>query len=149
MKKKVVKEARRLMKKEIELQINTGFLTTLGMVEFYGDDEAVAYYEGFTEGLTAAGVISEQLAAEIRRALVAACDELEAEPEPESETKISYTVVWKWKTAKEEDVIDGYRDKYSAWHTVKDLEKKFGDELEYMYMIEEVEECHSTSGWPF
>ena len=146
MKKIVVKEARRLMKKEIELRINTCFLNTLYMVETFDEDEAVPYYECFIKGLAVAGAISEDLAKELRSALVyAACTEWEPEPEPE--TKTTYTVVWKWKTARTEDVIDGYRDSYSAWHTVKDLEKKFGDGLEYMYMIEEVEECPSVNDW--
>lgn len=129
MKKKVVKEARRLMNKEIGAKIDETFLNSVF------DEKFSFYFIGYVDALFEAGIISGVLSEYLKYAFY----ETWRYEEPEPEKKISYTVVWKWKTAKTENVIDGYRDSYSAWHTVKDLEKKFGDGLEYMYMIEEVE----------
>lgn len=130
MKKKVIKEAGRIAEKKIGAKIEGCFFGMLFLAED-GDDAAITYYNGYMNGLAAAGAISKDMAKELQRALAYA-----AYNEWEPKQKTSYMVVWKFKSAKVEDVIDGYREKYSAWRTVKDFERKFGDDIEYMYMLE-------------
>jgi len=144
MKKKVIKEAGRIANKKIGAKIEGCFFGMLFLFED-GEDAAITFYNGYMNGLVAAGVISKDMAKELQRALAyAAYNEWEPEPEPD----ISYVLVWKFDTSLKEEVFNWDGDKEGAWRMAKEYERKFKDDIEYMY-IEEVEECNLASGWQF